>query len=221
MIPCRRREGRVTQNMCTYWRKIMNSFVDFVASREKERVVIGPPRTDIPPNRFLVPNTWAICSWAARQKISFVEWHANLDGWVIYGEDVLVEWSVQNRIVEALEPETEEDRTPSKRARHGTPPTGSVSKRTRSKVECDVGSSKRDKSKSLVIELHDSSVRDTSLSLTTSVVETVGPPLVPTTEVVPFSSPDFEARTYRKETTARRAKAIRSDVESSSKEVNS
>ena len=57
LIPCRRREGRVTQNMCTYWRKIMNSFVDFVASREQERVVIGPPRTDITPNRCLVPNT--------------------------------------------------------------------------------------------------------------------------------------------------------------------
>ena len=167
-------------------------------------MVIGPPRTDIPPNRCLVPNTWAICSWAARQKISFAEWHADLDGWVTYGEDVLVEWGEQNRIVEAPEPETEKRRTQSKRARHGTPPAGSVAKKTRSKVERGVGSSKRDKSKSLMIKLHDSPVRDTSFSLTTLMVEIVGPPLVPTTEVVLFSSPDFEARTYRKKTTTRR-----------------
>ena len=106
--------------------------------------------------------------------------------------------------MEALEPETEKRRTPSKRACHGTPPTGSVAKKTRSKVEHGVGSSKRDKSKSLVIKLHDSPIRDTSLSLTTSMVEIVGPPLVPTTEVVLFSCPDFEARTYRKKTTTRR-----------------
>ena len=58
----------------------MNSFVDFVASREQERVVIGPSRTDITPNRCLVPNTQAVCSWAARQKKGFAEWHADLDG---------------------------------------------------------------------------------------------------------------------------------------------
>ena len=34
LILCRRREGCVTQNMCTYWRRIMSSFVYFVASRE-------------------------------------------------------------------------------------------------------------------------------------------------------------------------------------------
>ena len=71
----------------------MNSFVDFVASREQEWVVIGPSRTDIPSNRCLFSNTRAVCSWAARQKMSFTEWHANLDGWVVNGEDVLVEWS--------------------------------------------------------------------------------------------------------------------------------
>ena len=57
LIPCRRREGRVTENMCTYWRRVMNSFEDFVASSEQEKVVIGHPKTDIPPNRCLVPNT--------------------------------------------------------------------------------------------------------------------------------------------------------------------
>ena len=71
----------------------MNTFVDFVASREQERVVISPPRTDIPSNRCLVPNTRAVCSWAARQKISFSEWHADLDGWVVYDKNFLVEWS--------------------------------------------------------------------------------------------------------------------------------
>ena len=184
-------------------------------------VAIGPLRTDIPPNQCLVPNTRAICSWAARSKISFAEWHAYLDGWVIYGENILVEWSRQNRIVEAPKPEIEEHRTPSKRARNETPPVGSVARRTRSKIEHDVGSSKRDKSKSPVIELHDSPVRDTSLSLTTPTVEAVGPPLVPTTKVVPFLSLDFQARTYRRKTIARRPKVVRPDVESSSGEVNS
>ena len=184
-------------------------------------MVIGPPRIDIPPNRCLVPNTRAICSWATRQKISFTKWQADLDSWVVYGEDVPVEWSKQNRVVEAPELETEEHRTLSKRAHHGTPPAGSVAKRTRSKVEHDVGSSKRDKFESLVIKLHDSPVRDTSLSLTTPAVGTVGPLLVPTTEVVPFSSPNFEARTHRKKTTARRAKTVSPNVESSSGEVSS
>ena len=93
--------------------------------------------------------------------------------------------------MEAPEPKTEECRTPNKTARHGIPSAGSVAKRTRSKVEHGVGSNKKDKSKFPVIKLHDSLVRDTSLSLTTPAVETVGPPLVPTTEVVPLSSPDF------------------------------
>ena len=69
----------------------MSNFVDFVASREQEKVVIGPPRIDIPPNQCLVPNTQAICSWAARQRISFAEWHADLNGWVVYGEDIPIE----------------------------------------------------------------------------------------------------------------------------------
>ena len=184
-------------------------------------MVIGPPRIDIPPNRCLVPNTRAICSWATREKISFTKWHADLDSWVVYSKDVPVEWSKQNRVVEAPELEIEEHRTPSKRAHHGTPPAGSVAKRTRSKVEHDVGSSKRDKFKSLVIELHDSPVRDTSLSLITPAVGTVGPPLVPTTEVVLLSSLDFEARMHRKKTTARRAKTVSPNVESSFGEVSS
>ena len=220
LIPCRRREGSVTENMCTYWRRIMNSFVDFVASREQEKVVIGPPKTDIPPNRCLVPNTRAICSWASRQRISFAEWHANLDSWVIYGEDVPIEWRKQNRVVEAPEPKIEERKIPSKRTHNGTPPTGSVARRTRSKVEHDVGSIKKDKFESPVIELHDSPVRDTSFSLTTPAVENASPPLVLTTGIVPFLSPYFEARTYRRKTTAHKMKIVIPD-ECSSGEVNS
>ena len=72
-----------------------------------------------------------------------------------------------------------------------------------------------------MIELHDSPVRDTSLSLTIPTVENVRPLLVLTTGVVPFLSPDFEARTYRRKTTAHRMKAVRPDDESSSEEVNS
>ena len=199
----------------------MNTFVNFVASREHERVTIGPPRNDIPPTRCLVLNTWAVYSWAARQKISFAEWHANLDGWVVYGKDIPEEWSKQNRTVEAPELEIEERKTPSNRAKNETPLAGSVSRRTRSKKEHDVGSSKKDKSKSLMIVLHDSPVRDTSLTLSTPAIQAVGPQLVSTIEIAPFLSPDFEARIYRRKTIAHRVKDIRPDVESSSEEVNS
>ena len=125
----------------------------------------------------------------------------------------------------APELETEECRTPSKRARNGAPPDGSVSRRTRSRVEHDVGSNKKDKSKSLVIELYDSPIPDTSLSLTPLLIEAVKPPLAPTTEGVSSMSPDFEGRTYRRKTTARkttayRAKVARLDIKSSSGKVN-
>lgn len=122
-------------------------------------------------------------------------------------------------MVEAPELQIEERRTPSIRARNETPPAGSVARRTRSKIEYDVGRGKKNKSKSLVIELHDSPVRDTSLSLTTPTVEAVRPLLVPTTEIVSFLSPDFEARRYRRKITAHRVKVVRTDVESSSREV--
>ena len=68
--------------------EVMNNFIAFVASREHERVAIGLPRVDMPPNQCLVPNTRAVCSWATRKKISFTEWHADLDGWVAYGDNV-------------------------------------------------------------------------------------------------------------------------------------
>ena len=123
--------------------------------------------------------------------------------------------------MEAPKPEIEERKIPSKRARNGTPLAGSVARRTRSKVEHDVGSIKKDKSESLVIELHDSPVRDTSLSLTILVVKNVRSSLVLTTGAVPFLSPNFKARTYRRKTTAHRTKTVRPDDECSSREVNS
>ena len=71
-----------------------------------------------------------------------------------------------------------------------------------------------------MIELYNSPVRDTSLSLTPPLVEAVKPPLVLTTEAVSSLSLDFEGRTYRRKTTAHRAKFARLDIESSSGEVN-
>ena len=123
--------------------------------------------------------------------------------------------------MEAPKLEIQERKTPSKRAKNGTPLAGSVSRRTRSKKEHDVGSSKKDKSKSSMIVLHDSPVRDTSLTLSTPAIKAVGPQLVSTIEIAPFLSPDIEVRTYRRKTTAHRVKAVRPDVESSSGEVNS
>ena len=123
--------------------------------------------------------------------------------------------------MEAPEPKTEERNIPSKRAHHGTPPARSVARRTRSKVEHNVGSIKKDKSESLVIELHNSPIRDTSLPLTIPAVENVRPSLVLTTGVVPFLSLDFEARTYRRKTTTHRTKTFIPYDECSSGEVNS
>ena len=193
---------------------------NFVASQKHERVAIGPLRVDMPHNRCLVLNTCAVYSWATKQKISFAEWHVDLDGWVVYGDNVPEEWRSQNKIVATLELETKERRTPSKRARSGAPPARSVSRRTRSRVDHDVGSSNKNKSKSSVIELYDSPVRDTSLSLTPPLVEAVEPSLVLTIEVVSSLSLDFEGRTYRRKTTTHRAKFARLDIESSSGEVN-
>ena len=119
-----------------------------------------------------------------------------------------------------LELKTKERRTPSKRARSGAPPARSVSRRTRSRVDHDVGSSNKNKSKSSVIELYDSPVQDTSLSLTPPLVEAVEPSLVLTIEVVSSLSLDFEGGTYRRKTTTHRAKFARLDIESSSGEVN-
>ena len=123
--------------------------------------------------------------------------------------------------MEAPKPKTEERNIPSKRAHNGTPPARSVARRTRSKVEHNVGSIKKDKSESLVIELHNSPIRDTSLPLTIPAVENVRPSLVLTTGVVPFLSLDFEARTYRRKTTAHRTKTFIPYDECSSGEVNS
>ena len=123
--------------------------------------------------------------------------------------------------MEALEPKIEEFRIPSKRTRNGTPPAGSVARRTKSKVEHDVGSIKKDKSESSMIKLHDSPVRDTSFSLTIPAVENASPPLVLTTGIVPFLSPYFEARTYRRKTTTHKTKTVIPNDECSSREVNS
>ena len=123
--------------------------------------------------------------------------------------------------MEAPEPKTEERNIPSKRAHNGTPPARSVARRTRSKVEHNVGSIKKDKSESLVIELHNSPIRDTSLPLTILAVENVRPSLVLTTGVVPFLSLDFEARTYRRKTIAHMTKTFIPYDECSSGEANS
>nr|POF05166.1 hypothetical protein CFP56_05766 [Quercus suber] len=139
-----------------------------------------------------------------------------------HGFPLLMKWmALKNKIVEAPEPEIEERKSPRKRVRNETPLAGSVSRRKRSKIEHVVGSSKKDKSKSPVIVLYDSPVRDTSLAFTTPAVEAFGPPLVSTIEIVPFLGPDFKARTYWRKTTAHRVKVVKPDVESFSGKVNS
>ena len=122
--------------------------------------------------------------------------------------------------MEAPKLEIEEHKTPSKRAQNETPPAGSVSRRTRSKREYGVGNNKKDKSKSSVIVLNDFPIKDTSLALTTPAIEAVRPSSVSTVEIVPFLSPNFEAKTYRRKTTTHKVKTIGPDVGSSSSEVN-
>ena len=122
--------------------------------------------------------------------------------------------------MEAPEPEIKENKTPSKRARNETTLAGSVSRRTRSKREHGVGSSKKYKSKSSVIVLHDSPVRNTSLALTTPTVGTVRPSSVSTAGVVPSLSPDFETKKYKRKTIAHKMKTVGPDVGSSFDKVN-
>nr|POE96574.1 hypothetical protein CFP56_44576 [Quercus suber] len=87
--------------MKLYWKKVMSTFEGYVKSREVDEVVISPPLREISLNAQLIPNTKAASAWAARQNLGFVEWRADLNGWVVHGGDVPVEWSEKNIIAKA------------------------------------------------------------------------------------------------------------------------
>ena len=51
----------------------------------------------------LIPNTSAPSAGATRQSLRFVEWRVNLNGWVVLGGDVPIEWCEKNAIMGVLE----------------------------------------------------------------------------------------------------------------------
>ena len=81
----------------------MSTFEGYVKSQEMDEVVIGPPLRGLSSNAQLIPNTKAASAWAVRQNLGFAEWKADLNGWVVNGGDVPVEWSEKNVIVKAPE----------------------------------------------------------------------------------------------------------------------
>ena len=103
LVPSRHREGYATPSMKLYWKKVMSTFKGYVKSREVDEVVIGPPLKELSSNAQLIPNTRTISAWAARQNLGFAEWRADLNGWVVHGGDVPMEWSEKNIIAKALE----------------------------------------------------------------------------------------------------------------------
>ena len=103
LVLSRHREGYATPSMKLYWQKVMSNFEGYVKSREVNKVVIGPPLRELSSNAQVIPNTKAASTWAARQNLGFAEWKADLNGWVVHGGDIPMEWSEKNIIAKALE----------------------------------------------------------------------------------------------------------------------
>ena len=66
-------------------------------------MVISPFLSEPSTNARLISNTRAASVWATRQKLGFAEWRVDLNGWVVHGGDVPIEWSEKNTIVRAPE----------------------------------------------------------------------------------------------------------------------
>ena len=81
----------------------MSTFEGYMKSQEVDEVVVGPPLRELSSNAQLILNTKAASTWAIRQNLGFVEWRADLNGWVVNGGDVPVEWSEKKVIVKAPE----------------------------------------------------------------------------------------------------------------------
>ena len=79
----------------------MSTFVDYVNSQEVEEVVISPPLRELYFNTWLIPNTRAASAWATRHNLGFAEWRVDLNGWVVHGGNVPIEWSEKNVIAKA------------------------------------------------------------------------------------------------------------------------
>nr|POF07896.1 hypothetical protein CFP56_27476 [Quercus suber] len=58
-----------------------------IHTREVDQVVISPPLSE--------PSTNA---WATRQYLGFSEWRADLNGWVVHGGDVPIEWNKPKKV---------------------------------------------------------------------------------------------------------------------------
>ena len=103
LIPSRHRERYAIPSMKLYWKRLISTFEGYVNSQEVNEVVIGPPLRELSSNTRLIPNTRAASAWATRQNLGFAEWRADLNGWVVHGGDVPMEWSEKNIIAKALE----------------------------------------------------------------------------------------------------------------------
>ena len=82
-------------------------------------------------NARLIPNTRATSAGATRQSFRFVEWRADLSGWVVLGGDIPIEWCEKNAIVGVLESNPATGST--KRSRGKSPPSEDKPKKVRYK----------------------------------------------------------------------------------------
>ena len=81
----------------------MRTFEDYVNNHEVVEVVIGPPLRELSSNTRLILNTRTASAWATRQNLGFAKWWADLNGWVVHGGDIPIEWSEKNVIAKAPE----------------------------------------------------------------------------------------------------------------------
>ena len=109
----------------------MSTFVDYVNSQEVDKVVIGPPLNKPSTNARLIPNTKATSTWATKQSLGFVKWRVDLNGWVVDGGNVPIEWSEKNVIVRA--PESNPTTGAPKRPRGRSPSSEDIPKKVRRK----------------------------------------------------------------------------------------
>ena len=93
--------------------------------------MIGPPLNEPSTNAWLIPNTRVTSAWATRQSLKFVEWRFDLNGWVVLGGDVPIEWCEKNAIVGV--PKSNPATGSTKRSRGKSPPLEDKPKKVRRK----------------------------------------------------------------------------------------
>nr|POF23166.1 hypothetical protein CFP56_70946 [Quercus suber] len=195
LVLSKHREGYATPSMKLYWKRVMNTFEGYVKSLEVDDVVIGPLLRELSSNAQLIPSTKAALAWAARQNLGFAEWRADLNGWVVHGGDVPMEWSEKSIIAKALESNPATGAP--KRPRGKSPLSEDKPKKVR-RQRAGIDMSKAGNPKPLVVAQ--------STSGATQVTKSSAPADAPT-------SPSSPTKHYRRKTSAGRVQILETSEE--------